>query len=666
MSGDSISFRDVDARLRQASQLLSKHPDEAERILSGILRRQPDNLNATVLLTRALRAQRKSTDAMAVLDKLCAQHPGFAVAPFERALAQLDRRQLALAVSDLRQAVAIDPALPGAWLVLGDTLFGLKDGPGADAAYMRHIELAGSRAPIKDAAKALAEQKLEQAEVPLRRHLQALPTDIAALAVLGEVVGRRGDLEQAVAVLDHCVSRAPSFDAARYNYAVVLSKLQRWQEAVEHTNVLAHRGPLNADWRTLHATCLSNSGANADALATFESLIVDAGDDAAIWTAYGHALRGSRRQADAIGAFRRAIDLAPDRGHAYWALANLKTAKFAAAEISTMGEHLRRDHDPDSEKPYFHFALAKALEDEGLYEESFRHYVTGNALQKQKLGTWRDSLAVLAPRLRALFTSPFFEKRANAGCLAPDPIFIVGLPRSGSTLLEQILASHSQVEGTAELPDLRSIVDGLHAKGVGGNALVYPEALAGLSDGDLHKLGEDYIARTRRHRRTSRPHFTDKMPANFEHVGLIRLILPRARVVDARRHPMACCFSNFKQLYANGNSFSYDLETLGRHYSDYVELMSHFDEMLPGFVHRVRHEDLVTDSEKEVRRLLDYCGLEFEETCLKFYENDRMVRTVSSEQVRRPIFADGVDQWRNFEPWLEPLKQALQTSLGSD
>jgi hypothetical protein len=342
-------------------------------------------------------------------------------------------------------------------------------------------------------------------------------------------------------------------------------------------------------------------------------------------------------------------------------LANLKTEAFAADEISAMQAALPAARGEDA----FHleYALGKALEDEGDYAGSFAHYETGAGLRRAEAPYDPDELTNLVQRSKALFTAGFLAARAQAGFAAADPIFIVGLPRSGSTLIEQILSSHSAVEGTMELPEIGSLVRAFVRAALKGQSPPYPDVLAEVSDAELSEFGEKYIARTRIQRKTAAPRFIDKMPNNFGHIGLIRLILPNAKIIDARRHPMAACFSSFKQHFARGQTFSYDLADLGRYYRDYLELMAHFDDAAPGAVHRVIYEDMVEDTEGEVRRLLDYCGLAFEPACLKFYDNARAVRTASSEQVRRPIFREGLDQWRNYEPWLAPLTASLGSAL---
>jgi len=351
--------------------------------------------------------------------------------------------------------------------------------------------------------------------------------------------------------------------------------------------------------------------------------------------------------------------LRPGFGEAWFSLANLKTVRFTADDIAAMRAQLRRADIPDADRLQFEFALGKALEDAGEYAGSFEHYARGNALRRAAVVYDIGSTTRLVQRTEALYTPQFLRSRAGSGSPSPDPIFILGMPRAGSTLVEQILASHSQVEGTRELPDVPGFALELGVLEAHGKPATYPKAVEQLTHAQLLALGERYLAQTRPHRIQGKPHFIDKMPSNFLHVGLIHLILPNARIIDARRSPLGCCFANFKQHFQSGVWFSYSLEDLGRYYRDYVRVMAHFDAVLPGRVHRVYYEDLVADFESEVRRLLKHCGLSFEERCLRFHETKRSIQTASSEQVRRPLYGDGVEQWRHYEPWLGPLKEAL-------
>jgi tetratricopeptide (TPR) repeat protein len=380
---------------------------------------------------------------------------------------------------------------------------------------------------------------------------------------------------------------------------------------------------------------------------------------------YGHALATAGRQKDSIAAYRRCLALAPTLGEAYYSLANLKTFRFDEAELHTMRTRLASADITNEDRAHFHFAIGKALEDSGSYAESFDHYAQGNKLRAAVIGYDPEATTALMRRAKELLNKEFFAAREGFGTPAADPIFIVGLPRAGSTLIEQILASHSLVEGTMELPDILAMAAELGYKPGQAQDCAYPQVLAALSARQCRALGERYIEQTRIQRKTNKPFFIDKMPNNFQHIGLIRLALPNARIIDARRHPMACCFSGFKQYFARGQRFTYGLEAIGRYYRDYVELMAHFDAVIPGRIHRVIYENMVGDTEGEVRRLLAFCGLPFEAATLSFYANERAVRTASAQQVRQPIFREGIDQWRHYEPWLRPLRDTLGEVLSA-
>jgi len=383
-----------------------------------------------------------------------------------------------------------------------------------------------------------------------------------------------------------------------------------------------------------------------------------------VWSSLGHALRTVGRREECMQAYRKALALAPAFGEAAWNLANLKTYRISDTELGSMRAQLEKPDLPARDRVHFDFAIGKALEDRGAYEESFRFYAEGNRLQRQNLDYDPDDVTRHLRRCTALFTPAFFHDRAGQGAAESDPFFVVGLPRAGSTLVEQILASHSMVEGTMELPHITSIVKQLVDKAVrlGTN---YPDVLASLQGHELRELGEMYLALARNQRKEEKPFFIDKLPHNFAHVGLIHLILPTAKIIDVRRHPMANGMSLYRHLFASGHPFSYSLEDIGRYYRDYVEMMVHFDTVLPGRVHRLLYESVVEDTETEVRRLLEFCGIPFEDSCLRWFRNPRAVSTPSSEQVRLPVFRDGIDRWRRFEPWLGPLEKALDRSLHS-
>ena len=563
------------------------------------------------------------------------------------------------AIEALRRAVQLKPDLPDAWRALGDHYSALEMRDAADAAFAQHIRYSTRDPKLMNAALALAENRIPEAEHELREHLKRHPTDVAAIRMLAEVAARIGRMGDAEILLSRCVELAPGFTAARQNYAMVLHRQNKPAQAMAEVNRLLADEPGNPGMRNLKAAILGRTGDFEDSIELYKAVLADYPRQPKVWMSLGHALKTAGKTAPSIEAYRRCIELAPEFGEAWWSLANLKTFRFSADEIAIMRTQLERTDLTNDDRFHFHFSLGKALEDAGEYAESFSHYAAGNALRRKLIRYDADDNEAHVSRSKRLFTREFFAQRAGWGFEAPDPIFVVGLPRSGSTLIEQILASHSQVEGTQELPDITMIARVVGNRTTRTEGSAYPRALAKFSADEVRALGEKYIAQTRIQRKTATPFFIDKMPNNFAHVGLIHLILPNAKIVDARRHPMGCCFSCFKQHFARGQNFTYELGEIGRYYRNYVELMAHFDAVLPGRVHRVLYENMVDDTEGEVRRLLAYCGLPFEESVLRFHENQRAVRTASSEQVRQPIFRDGVDQWRHYEPFLAPLENAL-------
>jgi Flp pilus assembly protein TadD len=546
-----------------------------------------------------------------------------------------------------------------AWLALGDHLTAIGDTDGADAAYGQHIKTSTRDPNLMKAGAALCENRIAVAETLLREQLKSHPTDVTAIRMLAEVAARLGRYRDAEVLLERCLQLAPSFVPARYNYAIALHRQNKHVAALAEVNRVLVLDAHNPGYRNLKAAILARLGDVEQAIELYAGVLAEFPHQAKAWMSYGHALKTCGRQSDSINAYRKSIELAPNLGEAYWSLANLKTFQFDDGEVEAIRKQLERaDLSPD-DRLHFHFALAKSLEDTAAFEESFEQYARGNALRRSLISYDPGETSTHVRRSKAFYTREFFAERAGTGSQASDPIFIVGLPRSGSTLLEQILSSHPAVEGTQELPDIIGIARALGGRRARTDVSKYPEILATLSASELLVLGEQYLAQTRVQRKTDAPFFIDKMPNNFGHVGLIHLILPNARIIDARRHPIGCCLSGFKQHFAHGQHFTYGLEDIGRYYRDYVELMAHFDAVLPGRVHRVIYESLVENTEREVRAVLAYCGLPFDERCLRFYENERAVRTASSEQVRQPIFRDGVDHWRHYEPWLEPLKKAL-------
>jgi tetratricopeptide (TPR) repeat protein len=645
--------------LAHAQKLLAAKPALAEEQAREILKAVPGHPDATLILASARRAQDDDAGAWPILEALARAQPHNAQVHFEfgSVLAALGKSRGAIIA--LSHAASLAPDNPAIWRVLGDQYTLLAESASADHAYARQIKASVNDPQLLEAASALCDNRLAIAERLLREFLKAHPTDVTAIRMLAETGARLGRYADAENLLARALELAPGFEAARHNYASILHREAKSEEALAQIDILLKRDPENPNYRTLHAAVLVRIGEYGQAIQIYEKLLGPYPNSPKAWMSYGHALKTVGRADESLKAYHKSIELQPSLGEAYWSMANLKTLRFTDEEIAAIRTQLARTDLEEDDRLHLDFALGKALEDMEDYEESFRHYASGNALRHESIRQDREENREFVQHVKALLTSEFFQERAEGGCEAKDPIFIVGLPRAGSTLIEQILSSHSAIEGTMELPDVISIAQKLGGKKRLGGAVDYLDTLAALDPGKRKALGEEYLSRTRVQRKTGRPYFIDKMPNNFHHIGLIHLILPNARIIDARRHPLACCFSNFKQNFARGQVFSYDLTTVGDYYRDYVELMAHFDDALPGRVHRVFHEALVENPESEVRKLLTYCGLPFEESCLRFYETDRAVRTASSEQVRRPISADGFDQWRHYEAWLGPLKAAL-------
>jgi tetratricopeptide (TPR) repeat protein len=496
---------------------------------------------------------------------------------------------------------------------------------------------------------ALADSRLDAAEAMLQRRLVQAPNDVVALRMLAEAASRREDHLEAERRLSRCLEIAPGYAAARYDLANLMFTMHRNFEVLPLVERLLATEPRNIDYLSLKAQTLRLVGRNDEAVALMEAAVADHPDEDPAWILYGHVLREVGQPSRAIEMYQRALAVRPDSGRAYWSLANLKTFRFDGAEIAAMQARLAQGTLSSFDRIHLEFALGKAFEDEGQFEASFEHYARGNERHRATIRYSADAVTANARRSMAVYTARYFADRSGWGSGRTDPIFIVGMPRSGSTLIEQILASHSQVEGTRELTDIPNIAREL-------NSRRNPET---LEPQEIVALAQRYLSQTQTYRPLRKPRFADKMLSNFDHLGLIQLMFPEAAIIDVRRHPLGCGFSCYKQLFARGLGFTYNLNEQGRYYQDYVRLMEHVDAVLPGRVHRVYYEQLIAHPEAEIRRLLDYCRLPFESGCLRFYDNRRVVQTISSEQVRLPIYSDAVDQWRHYEPWLGPLKSAV-------
>jgi tetratricopeptide (TPR) repeat protein len=625
MSATTDPTGTLDVAMKRAARLLAVQPALAIEQAREILKVVPDHAPAAYLLASALARAGRGDEAIAAL----------------------------------RRTVELKPDHPEAWRELADHLHAIGDAGGADSAYARHVQCSTSNPVLRQAAIALVRKDLAEAEKLLKAYLMQSPTDVPAIRMLAEVAARLGRDDDAIKLLERCLELAPGFTAARYNYAILLYRRNDALAGLSEIRRLLAVDPRNPSYRNLHAVLLSRVSEYRQASEIYQELLAEYPSNAKAWLSYGHVLKTENRVNEGVEAYRHSIALNPSFGEAYWSLANLKTFRFQESDVAAMRAQLEAPGLATESRVHFHFALGKACEDAGDYRQAFEHYSQGNALHRA--GHPHDAArhTMRVRRLKQAYSSELFRARAGAGCPAPDPIFIVSLPRAGSTLLEQILSSHSAIEGTSELPDILSLVKELRAETASEDAAAYAEVLSQKKPDELRALGEAYIERTRIQRKTDRPFFIDKMPNNFLHVGMIHLLLPNARIIDARRHPLACCLSNFKQHYARGQRFSYDMRDMGLFYRDYVDLMAHFDSVLPGRIHRVFHERMVEDTETEVRRVLEFLGLPFEAGCLRFFENERPVRTASSEQVRQPIYRDGIEQWRHYDPWLGPLMSAL-------
>ncbi len=643
--------------LSQAEAFLPDRPDLALQQAEAILHAVPGHPIAALIQGAAHRRLGDPAAAAAVLGPLARSQPTAARVHHEWALTQAGLGDPAGAIASLRHALHLKPDLAQAWRALGDLHTLANDTTAAEAAYAQHIRAGVHDPALMQAASALCADDLPTSERLLRAHLRTHPTDVAALRMLAELGTRLGRYADAEALLERCLALLPGFAPARHNYALVLFRQNKAEQALPHIQQLLAEDAGSVVLRNLLAACLATLGDYAAAIAAYQQVLAAAPAQPKIWLSYGHALKTAGRRADAVHAYRTCLDLAPGLGEAWWSLANLKNEPFSAADLAAMQAQLARPGLDVDDHFHLHYALGHALEQAGEPARAFPHYAEGARLRRTQISYSADRTHAQLQRARTLLTQDFFAARAGWGCQDAAPIFIVGLPRSGSTLIEQILASHSAIEGTMELPELANIARDLGRHGPVEDT--YPNRLAELDAAACLALGERFLARTRIHRKLGRAFFIDKMPNNFVHAGLIQLILPNAKIIDARRHPMAACFSAFKQHFAKGQHFSYDLTELGLYYRDYAALMAHYDAALPGRIHRVFYEDMVQETEPEIRRLLAYCGLAFEPACLAFHENARPVRTASSEQVRRPIFHEGLQHWRAYEPWLGELAVAL-------
>ncbi|HXZ60532.1 MAG TPA: sulfotransferase [Steroidobacteraceae bacterium] len=653
----------VELEVQRIRELVrARRLDEALPAAEALLQSVPENRDVLYLRAHAQRLRGATAAALATLATLERLYPRFSRLHEERGLCHVALKQAPEAIGALLQAVQINPALPASWSML-EGLYRLTGQTGNAATAADHVAMLRKLPPeVVTATGLFSDGELGAAEQLIRAFLLKHGHHVEAMRLLARIGIERDVLDDAQRLFEGVLELAPDYAAARADYVRVLNERHLYPQAQREADKLLAADPANRDLRVLYALTCVGLGQHERAIGLYRELLAGAAQPADLHLSIAHSLKTLGRSAAAVEEYRAAAAARPDFGDAYWSLANLKTYRFGDREVERMRAAESAATTAGVDRYHLCFALGKALEDREEYAESFRYYERGNAL-KRAASRYRPEPLELNTRMQIEVCTPeLFARHRGAGATAADPIFIVGLPRSGSTLIEQILASHTEVEGTHELADIPRIVAELKGREPDSAAPRYPAVLAQMSGADFRALGEKYLSETRSYR-TGKARFIDKMPNNFRHVGLIHLMLPNARIIDARREPMACCFGNFKQLFAKGQEFSYGIEDIARYYRTYLELMRHWDRVLPGRVLRVQHEDLVDDLEGNVRRLLDYCGLTFEPACIEFHKTERSVRTASSEQVRQPIYREGLDQWRHYEPWLGPLRTALGDAL---
>ena len=653
----------VELEVRRIRQLVAERQfAQGLAAADALLATVPENRD--VLYLRAL-AQRRLGDipaALATLAGLEHLQPRFSLLYQERGHCYVVLKQASEAIDAFVRGVRINPALPASWSML-EGLYRMSVQAANAAQAAAHVATLKELPPEVVTATALfSDGELAEAEQIIRAFLITHGHHVEAMRLLARIGIERDVLDDAQLLLEAVLDLAPDYHAARLEYAQVLIKRHMYQPAQEQAEKLLAADRLDRNYRTLHAMTCVGLGLHQRAIELYRELLTGAAQPADLHLSIAHSLKTLGRREEAVAEYRAAAAARAGYGDAYWSLANLKTYRFEDRELERMRAAESAASTPVVDRYHLCFALGKALEDQQQYQESFEYYARGNALKRSE-SRYRPEVFELNTRLQiAVCTPEVFARHRHGGAPAADPIFIVGLPRSGSTLIEQILASHSAVEGTQELADIPRIVVDLRGREPEPDNPRYPAVLAQLTAADYRRLGEKYLSDTRIYR-TGKARFIDKMPNNFRHIGLMHLMLPNARIIDARREPMACCFGNLKQLFASGQEFAYSVEDIARYYRTYLELMRHWDAVLPGRVLRVQHEDVVDDLAGNVRRLLDYCELEFEPACVEFHKTERSVRTASSEQVRQPIYREGLDQWRHYEPWLGPLREALGDAL---
>ena len=639
---------------------------EAISAATSLRKAYPENRDVLYLLALGQRQNRQIADALATLADMERYHPNASVLYQERGHCHVALKDAQHAIEAYEQAIRINPALPATWGMLEGLykMIGQQEHREAAAAHVQKLK---SMPPdVLSATGLFCEGDLVGAENLIRAFLLSHGDHVEAMRLLARIGVAREILDDAEILLSAALEMAPNYIELRRDYACVLLDRHKHVDCLKQLNLLLAKDPTNIDYRTLQATATVGLGDHEAGVIGFSAVLADTDPRsraaADLHLSIAHSLKTLGRRPEAVVAYKKAIEVRPNFGDAYWSLANLKTYQFSVEEIAQLAAAEADPAIAAIDRYHLCFALGKAHEDRKAYETSFHYYERGNALKRAESRYRPDLLEQNTALQMATCTREFFAARAGWGATSNEPIFILGLPRAGSTLLEQILASHSQVEGTQELANIPRAALDLQGYNPDYSNPRYPACLAKMSADEFLALGEKFLTDTQIYR-TGKVFFIDKMPNNFRHIGLIHLMLPNAKIIDARREPMACCFGNLKQLFARGQEFCYSVDDIARYYRTYLELMTHWSEALPGRILRVHHEDVVDDLEGSVRRILDYCGLPFEQGCVEFHKTERSIRTASSEQVRQPIYREGMDLWRHYEPWLGPLREALGVAL---
>jgi tetratricopeptide (TPR) repeat protein len=626
----------------------------------------PHNRDVLYLIAANQRCLKQINQALATLLRLEQYHPRFSLLHQERGYCYTALRDAPRAIEAFLQAVKLNPALAASWTML-EHLYRIAGEARGRAMATAQVGILKQLPPeVVRAGSLFSDGELSAAENILRAYILNGGNHVEGIRLLARIEHARNALDDAEQRLETALQLAPEYWAARLDYIRVLLEQQKYLQARQVIEAMRQVEPrVEPDDRhllSLDAAACAGLGQHEPAIKIYRELLATEPESPELHLALGHSFRSVGRQNDAIASYRKAMAIRPSFGDTYWSLANLKTFRFSQEDISCMRAQESTPAARLVDRYHLCFALGKAYEDQKEFEESWQFYERGNALKRAETHYLPDITEGEMRKQIEICTPEFFAARAGVGAPDVDPIFIVGLPRSGSTLIEQILASHSQVDATRELPDIPRIARGLDRTPADPANPQYPGILADLDFGHFRSLGERYLTDTHPHR-GNKPFFIDKMPNNFRHVGLIYLMLPNAKIIDVRREPMACCFSNLKQLFAGGQEFTYSIEDIARYYKSYLELMRHWDAVLPGRILRVWYEDIVEDLAGNVERVLKFCGLEFEPACVEFYKVSRSIHTASSEQVRQPIFREALFQWRNYEPYLGPLKDALGNAI---